>query len=136
MPSSRRKHPAAADAIPTTWTSYPKDAPLRSPFMAQAAREAQHRTQRTQHSHSRVSSSAARRVDNTHSSVPIVGVDSRTLQSRPSKRKHTRVSTLSASTRVRRDQTFLASGHIQFNFGDLSDSELFYNTFGLPRSYS
>ena len=81
MPSSRRKHPAAADAIPTTWTSYPKDAPLRSPFMAQAAREAQHRTQRTQHSHSRVSSSAARRVD--------IRVDSRTLQSRPSKRKVT-----------------------------------------------
>ena len=73
MPSSRRKHPAAADAIPTTWTSYPKDAPPRSPFMAQAATE----------------SSAARRVDNTYSSVPIVGVDSRTLQSRPSKRKVT-----------------------------------------------
>ena len=82
MPSSRRKHPAAADAIPTTWTSYPKDAPPRSPFMAQAATE----------------SSAARRVDNTHSSVPIVGVDSRhsslgrqsenTLESQRSQRAH------------------------------------------------
>lgn len=129
--------PTAADVIPTIWTSYPKDAPSRRLFRARASGAVpchaqqsvcvQHRTQYktllSRSSEWTVKSVCSLQPHAQHTSVSTA-------------RQNSHEEKLSASTRVRRDQTLSASGHIRFNFGDLSDSELFYNTFGLPRSNS
>lgn len=118
MPSSRREDPHRRRRHPHHMDLLLKGRPTAQAIQGTSLR----------------SSPAPHTIQNT--SVPIVGVDSQVSLQSTAARSTSPVLELSASTRVRRDQTLSASGHIRFNFGDLSDSELFYNTFGLPRSNS